>query len=64
MIPSPCLFLRQGDFFVNPAIVAGVHKGFADEQKANEKSVQNFFVSKAPSGRELAPKATEGEREI
>ena len=25
------------------------------------KSVQNVFVSKAPSGRELAPKATEGE---
>ena len=44
--------------------MAGFKKGFADEQKVNEKSVQNFFVSKAPSGRELAPKATEGEREI
>ena len=26
-----------------------------------KKQVQNAFVSKAPSGRELAPKATEGE---
>ena len=51
-------------YYENPAIVAGFNIGFADEQKVNEKSVQNYFVSKAPSGRELAPKATEGEREI
>ena len=31
-----------------PAIVAGFHKGFADEQKANKNSAQNDLVSKAP----------------
>ena len=32
----------------NPAIVAGFNEGFADEQIANEKKVQNALVSKAP----------------
>ena len=31
-----------------PAIVAGVHKGFADEQKANRKLAKKVLVSKAP----------------
>ena len=32
----------------NPAIVVGFNEGFADEQIANEKKVQNALVSKAP----------------
>ena len=37
----------------NPAIVAGFHKGFADEKKTNKKFVQNVRISKAPSERGL-----------
>ena len=48
----------------NHAIVAWFNKGYADKQTTNKKLAQNVFVRKAPSGRELAPKATEGEREI
>jgi len=32
----------------NPAIVAGLYIGYADEQKANKKSEQDVLMSKAP----------------
>ena len=38
----------------NPAIVAGFHIGFADEEIANEIQSENLPVPKAPSGRELS----------
>ena len=46
----------------NHAIVAWFKRGSADKQIANIKQVQYALMSKAPSGRELAPQATEGER--
>ena len=64
MIHTPALPSgRSGRFLHNetPAIMAGFNKGFADEQKTNKNSAKNVFVSKAPSGRELSPKVTEGE---
>ena len=48
----------------NHAIVAWFKKAIAYKENANKKSEKNVFVSKAPSGRELAPKATEGECEM
>ena len=46
----------------NHAIVAWFNKGYADKQTTNNKLEQNVFVRKAPSGRELSPKVTEGAR--
>jgi len=37
--------------------VAGFHKGFADEQKANKNSAQNDLVSNAPSDEGAVSKA-------
>ena len=53
------LFLLYNE---NHAIVAWFNKGYADKQTTNNKLEQNVFVRKAPSGRELSPKATEGAR--
>ena len=44
--------------------MAWFKKAIAYKENANKKSEKNVFVSKAPSGRELAPKATEGECEM
>ena len=46
----------------NHAIVAWLSKGYADKQPTNKKLEQDVFVRKAPSGRELSPKVTEGAR--
>ena len=48
----------------NHAIVAWFKKAIAYKENANKKSEKNVFVSKAPSERDLAPKATEGECEM
>ena len=48
----------------NHAIVAWFEKAIAYKENANKKSEKNVFVSKAPSERDLAPKATEGECEM
>ena len=57
---------RRGRFLhpENHAIVAWFKKAIAYKENANKKSEKNDFVSKAPSERDLAPKATEGECEM
>ena len=44
--------------------MAWFKKAIAYKENANKKSEKNVFVSKAPSERDLAPKATEGECEM
>ena len=56
---SPALLYPE-----NHAIVAWFKKAIAYKENANKKSEKNVFVSKAPSERDLAPKATEGECEM
>ena len=48
----------------NNAIDAWYEKAIAYKENANKKSEKNVFVPKAPSERDLAPKATEGECEM
>ena len=63
VITQKCTHIA-GAFFLykeNHAIIAWFEKGSADDYKANKRQAKNVFVRKAPSGRELAPKATEGE---